>query len=42
MLDIIQVPGRDEFIRANLPAFVDTIEKQILAYPEQWEQWMSI
>lgn len=34
--------GRGEFIRANLPAFVQTIEKQILDYPEEWEQWMSI
>ena len=42
MLDIVQAPGRDEFIRANLPAFVQTIEKQILNYPEEWEQWMSI
>jgi lauroyl/myristoyl acyltransferase len=42
MLDIAQAPGRDEFIRANLPAFVQTIEKQILDYPEEWEQWMSI
>jgi lauroyl/myristoyl acyltransferase len=42
MLDIVQAPGRDEFIRANLPAFVQTIEKQILDYPEEWEQWMSI
>jgi len=42
MLDIVQAPGRDEFIRANLPAFVETIEKQILDHPEEWEQWMTI
>ncbi len=42
MLDIVQAPGRDEFIRANLPAFVQTVEKQILDYPEEWEQWMSM
>lgn len=42
MFDIVHVPGRDEFIRANLPAFVQTIEKQIVNYPEEWEQWLSI
>ncbi|HEY1205752.1 MAG: lysophospholipid acyltransferase family protein [Bryobacteraceae bacterium] len=42
MLDIVPAPGRDEFIRANLPAFVETIEKQILDHPEEWEQWMTI
>jgi len=42
MLNVVQVPGRDEFIRANLPAFVQTIEKQVLDYPEEWCQWMSI
>lgn len=42
MLDIVDVPGRDEFIRANLPVFVQTIEQQIEDHPEEWEQWMSI
>ena len=42
MLDIVRNPGRDEFIRANLPAFVDTIEHQSENHPEAWEQWMSI
>jgi KDO2-lipid IV(A) lauroyltransferase len=42
MLEIVQASGRDEFIRANLPAFVETIEKQILDHPEEWEHWMSI
>ena len=42
MLDIMQAPGRDEFIQANLPAFVETIERQIVNHPEEWEQWMSI
>jgi lauroyl/myristoyl acyltransferase len=41
-LEIVQAPGRDEFIGANLPAFVRTIEEQVLGYPEEWEQWMSI
>lgn len=41
-LEIVDVPGRDEFIRANLPTFVGTIEKQIAEHPEEWEQWMSI
>ena len=42
MLEIVQAPGREEFIRANLPAFVQIVEKQILDYPEEWEQWMSV
>lgn len=42
MLEIVQTPGRDEFIDANLPAFVETMEQQILNHPEEWEQWMSI
>jgi lauroyl/myristoyl acyltransferase len=42
VLDIVQAPGRDEFIQANLPAFVETIEQQIVDHPEEWEQWMSI
>ena len=42
MLDIVQMPGRDEFIHANLPAFVETVEQQIVNHPEEWEQWMSI
>ena len=42
MLEIVQPPGRDEFIGANLPAFVETMEQQILQHPEEWEQWMSI
>jgi len=41
-LEIVQAHERDEFIRANLPAFVQAIEKQILDYPEEWEQWMSV
>jgi KDO2-lipid IV(A) lauroyltransferase len=40
--DTVRVPGRDEFIEANLPAFVATMEQQILNHPEEWEQWMSI
>ena len=42
MFEIVQPPGRDEFIGANLPAFVETMEQQILKHPEEWEQWMSI
>jgi hypothetical protein len=42
MLDIVSAPGRDEFVSANLPAFVETIEKQIRDYPEEWQQWMTI
>jgi len=41
-LDIVRTPGREDFVRANLPAFVETIEKQILDHPEEWEQWMSL
>ncbi len=41
MLDIVKAPGREAFIRANLPAFVQTIEKQIRDHPGEWEQWMS-
>ncbi len=42
MLDIMQASGRDEFIQGNLPAFVETVEGQIVDHPEEWEQWMSI
>ena len=42
VLETMQKPGRDEFIGANLPAFVETMEQQILNHPEEWEQWMSI
>jgi len=42
VLETVQTPGRDEFIDANLPAFVETMETQILQHPEEWEQWMSI
>jgi lauroyl/myristoyl acyltransferase len=42
VLETVQTPGRDEFIEANLPAFVETMEQQILNHPEEWEQWMSI
>jgi len=42
MLEIAHPGGRDEFVQANLPAFVRAIEKQILDYPEEWEQWMTI
>jgi len=42
MLEIVPTPGRDEFIQANLPAFVETMERQIVTHPEEREQWMSI
>ncbi len=42
MLRIVQAPGRDAFIQANLPAFVETMEQQIVKHPEEWEQWMSV
>jgi lauroyl/myristoyl acyltransferase len=42
ILDTVQTPDRDKFIQANLPAFVETMEQQILKHPEEWEQWMSI
>jgi lauroyl/myristoyl acyltransferase len=41
MLEIVSAEGRDEFIRANLHAFVQTIERRISGHPEDWEQWMS-
>jgi Kdo2-lipid IVA lauroyltransferase/acyltransferase len=40
-LDIVQASEREEFVRANLPTFVESIEKQIRDYPEEWEEWMS-
>lgn len=42
MLDIVRAPDRKEFVRANLPAFVQAIEEQLRTCPEEWEQWMSI
>ena len=41
-LDVVHEPGRDAFMQANLPAFVATMEQQILHHPEEWEQWMSL
>ena len=41
MLDIVKAAGREAFIRANLPTFVQTIEKQIRDHPGEWEQWTS-
>jgi lauroyl/myristoyl acyltransferase len=40
-LEIVEAGGRDEFIRANLPAFVQAIERQVSEHPEEWEEWMS-
>lgn len=42
MLDIIDASGRDEFVAANLPSFVQTIEKQIADNPEEWTLWMRL
>jgi len=41
MLKIAQTDGRDEFIRTNLPTFVQAIERQISEHPDEWEQWMT-
>jgi lauroyl/myristoyl acyltransferase len=41
MLEIVKAPGREEFIHANLPTFVQTIERQIRDHPGEWEQWAS-
>jgi lauroyl/myristoyl acyltransferase len=41
-LNLVREAGREEFVRANLPAFIEAIEEQVRAYPEEWEQWMSI
>jgi Kdo2-lipid IVA lauroyltransferase/acyltransferase len=41
MLNVMKSAGREEFIRANLPTFVGTIEKQIRDHPGEWEQWPS-
>lgn len=40
-LGVVEAPGREAFIRANLAAFVLTIEKQIQDHPGEWEQWES-
>jgi len=41
LMDIVKAPGREAFIRDNLPTFVQTIEKQIRDHPGEWEQWTS-
>ena len=41
-LDIVDTSGRDEFVAANLPSFVQTIEKQISENPEEWTLWMRL
>ena len=41
-LDIVDAAGRDEFVAANLPSFVQTIEKQIADHPEEWTLWMRL
>jgi lauroyl/myristoyl acyltransferase len=40
-LHIVEASGREEFVRANLPKFVGSIEEQIKTHPEEWEEWMS-
>ena len=42
VLDIFRAPGRDEFIQANIGAFVHAIEQQIVDHPEEWEPWMVV
>lgn len=39
MLDIAKADSRDEFLAANLPAFVRTLEKQVADHPEEWRLW---
>ncbi len=41
ILEIVEADERDEFIRPNLPLFVQAIERQISHHPEEWEQWLS-
>lgn len=41
MLEIAEAGERDEFIRRNLPTFVEAIERQVSRHPEEWEEWMS-
>ena len=41
-LDIVDASGRDEFVAANLPSFVQTIENQIAENPEEWTLWMRL
>lgn len=40
-LDLVAASGREEFVRANLPNFVRSLEKQIQDHPEEWEEWIS-
>jgi len=39
MLDIVKAPTRDAFVAANLAAFVRSLEKQIIEYPDEWPLW---
>jgi lauroyl/myristoyl acyltransferase len=39
MLDIVPAQDRAGFVAANLPSFVEVLEKQIEANPEEWTPW---
>ena len=40
-LEMVPASAREEFIQANLPNFVKTLEKHIQDHPEEWEEWIS-
>lgn len=39
MLEIVRASSRDAFVSANLSQFLTIVEKQVIAYPEEWRLW---
>jgi lauroyl/myristoyl acyltransferase len=39
MLAIAGAPSRDAFVAANLPTFLNAVERQIIENPEEWTVW---
>jgi len=42
LLEIVPADTRDEFVSANLPSFVQTLEKHIVDHPDEWELWTRL
>ena len=41
-LRLLPAPAREDFVSANLPTLVSTLESWVLQYPDQWESWLSL
>jgi lauroyl/myristoyl acyltransferase len=41
-LDLAPAASRAEFASLNLPLFIETLERQVRACPEEWELWIRL